>query len=61
MLSTHILSEVESVCDRVHIMCHGQLVFSDTMIRYETARVESGDIVFETDIGYRTDGKFIIR
>ncbi|MGH8600400.1 MAG: ABC transporter ATP-binding protein, partial [Burkholderiales bacterium] len=31
ILSTHILPEVESVCDRVQIMHHGNLVFSDTI------------------------------
>ncbi len=30
ILSTHILQEVEAVCDRVHIMHHGKMVFSDT-------------------------------
>jgi ABC-2 type transport system ATP-binding protein len=31
ILSTHILPEVESVCDRVQIMHHGNTVFSDTI------------------------------
>jgi ABC-2 type transport system ATP-binding protein len=31
VLSTHILPEVESVCDRVQIMHHGNTVFSDTI------------------------------
>ena len=31
ILSTHILPEVEAVCDRVQIMHHGSLVFSDTI------------------------------
>jgi ABC-2 type transport system ATP-binding protein len=31
ILSTHILPEVESVCDRVQIMHHGNLAFSDTI------------------------------
>ena len=31
VLSTHILPEVESVCDRVQIMHHGELVFSDSI------------------------------
>lgn len=31
ILSTHILPEVESVCDRVQIMHDGQLVYSDTI------------------------------
>jgi len=31
ILSTHILPEVEAVCDRVQIMHHGSLVYSDTI------------------------------
>ncbi len=31
ILSTHILSEVESVCDHVHILHQGRLVFDDTL------------------------------
>tara|TARA_R110002073_G_scaffold286902_2_gene451596 strand:- start:676 stop:1428 length:753 start_codon:yes stop_codon:yes gene_type:complete len=31
ILSTHILSEVESVCDRVQIMHQGCMVFNDTL------------------------------
>lgn len=30
ILSTHLLSEVESVCDRVEIMQQGKLIYSDT-------------------------------
>ena len=31
ILSTHILPEVEAVCDRVHIMHHGRFVYGDTI------------------------------
>ena len=31
ILSTHILSEVETICDRVQIMHHGNIVYSDTI------------------------------
>ena len=31
ILSTHILPEVESVCDRVQIMHHGSLVYNDSI------------------------------
>jgi ABC-2 type transport system ATP-binding protein len=31
ILSTHILPEVEAVCDRVQIMHHGNIVYSDTI------------------------------
>jgi ABC-2 type transport system ATP-binding protein len=31
ILSTHILPEVEAICDRVQIMHHGDVVYSDTI------------------------------
>ena len=31
ILSTHILSEVEAICDRVHILDHGKVAFSNTI------------------------------
>jgi ABC-2 type transport system ATP-binding protein len=31
ILSTHILPEVEAICDRVQIMHHGNVVYSDTI------------------------------
>ena len=31
ILSTHILSEVEAICDRVQIMHHGRIVYRDTI------------------------------
>ena len=31
ILSTHILSEVEAICDRVQIMHHGKMVYADTI------------------------------
>lgn len=31
ILSTHILTEVEAVCDRVQILHHGEMVFSNTI------------------------------
>ena len=31
ILSTHILPEVEAICDRVQIMHHGNLVYGDTI------------------------------
>jgi len=31
ILSTHILPEVEAICDRVQIMHHGKLVFNNTI------------------------------
>lgn len=31
IISTHMLSEVESMCDRVEIMQHGKLIYGDTI------------------------------
>lgn len=38
ILSTHILPEVEMLCDRVQIMHQGQLVFSDTLQALQSQR-----------------------
>jgi ABC-2 type transport system ATP-binding protein len=43
ILSTHILPEVEAVCDRVQIMHHGEIVYSDTIAALK--RFESGATV----------------
>lgn len=40
ILSTHILPEVEAVCDRVHIMHHGRFVYGDTITALE--QIHSG-------------------
>jgi len=42
ILSTHILPEVESVCDRVQIMHRGRMVFNDTIagLKQNTASLE---------------------
>jgi ABC-2 type transport system ATP-binding protein len=35
ILSTHLLGEVESICDRVEIMHHGKLIYGDTSVRMQ--------------------------
>lgn len=35
ILSTHLLGEVESICDRVEIMQHGKLIYGDTSARMQ--------------------------
>lgn len=35
ILSTHLLSEVESICDRVEIMQQGKLIYGDTSARMQ--------------------------
>jgi ABC-2 type transport system ATP-binding protein len=45
ILSTHLLGEVESVCDRVEIMQHGRLIYGDTSARMQKYGGVSGFIV----------------
>jgi len=45
ILSTHLLGEVESVCDRVEIMQHGRLIYGDTSERMQQYGSISGFIV----------------
>jgi ABC-2 type transport system ATP-binding protein len=45
VLSTHLLSEVESVCDRVEIMQQGKLIYSDTSEHMREHGSVSGFIV----------------
>ncbi|MGC2165679.1 MAG: ATP-binding cassette domain-containing protein [Gallionella sp.] len=45
MLSTHLLSEVENVCDRVEIMQLGKLIYSDTSEHMRHHLAVSGFIV----------------
>jgi ABC-2 type transport system ATP-binding protein len=43
ILSTHILPEVEAVCDRVQILHHGNIVYNDTITALK--QFESGATV----------------
>lgn len=45
LLSTHILSEAESLCDRVQIIHRGKLVFSDSVAGLKTRRDTSAFLV----------------
>jgi ABC-2 type transport system ATP-binding protein len=42
ILSTHLLGEVESICDRVEIMQHGKLIYGDTSARMQQYGQVSG-------------------
>lgn len=42
ILSTHLLSEVENVCDRVEIMQRGKLIYSDTRTGMQQRQAVSG-------------------
>ncbi len=45
ILSTHLLSEVENICDRVEIMQHGQLIYGDTSLRMQSMGHQAGFVV----------------
>ena len=45
ILSTHLLSEVESVCDRVEIMQHGKLIYGDTSVQMKQHISVSGFVI----------------
>lgn len=45
ILSTHLLNEVESVCDRVEIMQHGRLIYSDSSLRMQHYGQVSGFMI----------------
>lgn len=45
ILSTHLLNEVESVCDRVEIMQHGRLIYGDSSVRMQHYGQVSGFII----------------
>lgn len=45
ILSTHLLNEVQSVCDRVEIMQHGKLIYGDTSARMQQYGRVSGFII----------------
>lgn len=44
ILSTHILTEVESVCDRIQIMNRGELVFSGDLAQLKQTQPEQGSL-----------------
>lgn len=45
ILSTHLLSEVENICDRVEIMQRGQMIYADTSVRMQSLGHQAGFIV----------------
>ncbi len=45
ILSTHLLGEVESICDRVEIMHHGRLIYGDSSARMQQYGQQPGFIV----------------
>ncbi len=45
ILSTHVLGEVESICDRVEIMHHGYLIYGDSSAKMQQYGHQPGFIV----------------
>lgn len=45
ILSTHLLGEVESICDRVEIMHHGRLIYGGSSTKMQQYGSQSGFIV----------------
>lgn len=45
ILSTHLLSEVESICDRIEIIHHGRMIYSDSSLRMKLYGHQPGFIV----------------
>ena len=45
ILSTHLLSEVENICDRVEILHHGRLIYSDSSAGMQQHGQQPGFIV----------------
>ena len=75
ILSTHILPEVEAVCDRVHILHNGKVVFADAIaglrqfrgghsiqisLRHPPAADEIARLVSSADVDSMGDGVFRI-
>ena len=49
ILSSHILSEVQAICDKILIIAHGKLVAFDTPDKLERSLLSANEITFTTD------------
>ena len=50
ILSSHILSEVQAICDKILIIAHGQLVAFDTPAKLEERLAATGELSLTTDV-----------
>jgi len=57
VLSTHILSEVENVCDRVQIMHQGQMVFNESMTGVKQKKISLEEIFSQLTLNDKTSEK----
>ena len=51
LISSHILSEVQTMCSKILIIAHGKLVAFDTPERLEQSLLSGSEIGFTTDAG----------
>ena len=56
ILSTHILSEVESVCDRVQIMHQGRMVFNDSVIGLKQKQISLEEVFAQLTLDKESSG-----
>lgn len=49
-LSSHILSEVQAICDKILIIAHGRLVAFDTPAKLEERLAATGELSLTTDV-----------
>lgn len=52
ILSSHILSEVQAICDKILIIAHGRLVAFDTPAKLEERLAASGELSVTTDASF---------
>ena len=50
ILSSHILSEVQAICDKILIIAHGRLVAFDTPAKLEERQAATGEFSLTTDV-----------
>lgn len=50
ILSSHILSEVQAICDKILIIAHGRLVVFDTPAKLEERLAATGEFSLTTDV-----------
>jgi ABC-2 type transport system ATP-binding protein len=56
ILSTHILSEVETVCDRVQIMHRGRMVFNDSIDGLKQKQTSLEEVFSQLTLGEESSG-----
>jgi ABC-2 type transport system ATP-binding protein len=56
ILSTHILPEVESVCDRVQIMHQGRMVFNDSIAGLKQKQVSLEEVFAQLTLDQKSSG-----